>query len=170
MLALTNRMTNSGPFLPLQNMYLNFFSLSVATDLNTSGADVPARRETNALAIWLEQANQIQYRLGKLIGLPEISAPEFMDKLCIDFLANRDKDLIQEHVDKAGKLQKKIRKYQNEVLTLAGIGPDFNRVDAIVKEVCMLVGWVEELLCLAMVDAAEFTQMYETRSFCFQKV
>ena len=163
-------MTYSRPFLSLQKMYLILFLLSVATDLKTSAADEPARRERTSLSIWLEQANRIQYRLGKLIGRPEISATEFMDKLCIDFFANGDMGIIQEHVDKAGKLQKYIWKYQNEVLALAGIGPDFYRVDAIVKNVCMVVGWVEELLCLAMVDAAEVTRMYETRSLSFQKL
>jgi hypothetical protein len=72
-------------------------------------------------------------------------------------------------VIKFGDLQKKIRQYQNEVLALAGVGSEFYRVDDIVKEVEMLVHWVEELLCIAMVDAGEVRYMYERQTFTFQE-
>lgn len=128
-----------------------------------------AKTEKRALSIWMEQANRIHQTLRGLIGLPGNSAAEFMNQLCCNLIANKDTDVIHEYVVKIRNLQNKICMYQNEVLALAGIREDFEKVDVILREGCMVVGWVKELLCVAIVYIAEVKGTYETEAFSFQE-
>lgn len=113
----------------------------------------------------MERAESIDKRLKTITG----DAPsEYLNRICQDFLADYEKDPIHEQIVKLGKLQKAIYKYQNEVLAIDGIGPAFFRVNDIVKQVCMVVSWVEELLCYAMVDAEEVKTRWEKHEFLYQ--
>lgn len=119
----------------------------------------------HAIGIWMERVESIDKRL-KIITRD--SPSEYLNQICCNFLADYDKDPIHEQTIKLGKLQKAIYKYQNEIYALDGIGPTYRRVDDIVKQVCMVVGWVEELLCFAMVDAKEVKIHFERHEFLFQ--
>jgi hypothetical protein len=119
----------------------------------------------HAVRAWMERAESIDKRLKGITG---DSPSEYLSRICLDFLADYDKDPIHEQIIKLGKLQKAIYKYQNEIFSLDGVGPAFRRVDNIVKHVCMVVGWVEELLCYAMVDADEVKIRYEKQEFLYQ--
>ena len=80
-----------------------------------------------------------------------------------------DKDAVHAHVVKLGKCQKSIYKYQNEIYTLRGVTPEYHMVDKMVKEVCRVLGWMEELLCYVMVDVAEVARMHQGCDFEYQK-
>ncbi|KAF8814360.1 hypothetical protein BYT27DRAFT_7082456, partial [Phlegmacium glaucopus] len=114
---------------------------------------------------WMERAESVDKRLTRITG---DSPSQYLNTMCLDFLADYDKDPIHEQTVKLGKLQKAIYKYQNEIYALDGVGETYRKVDKIVKQVCMVVSWVEELLCYAMVDAEEVKTRYEKHQFFYQ--
>ena len=59
-------------------------------------------------------------------------------------------------------------KYENEVLTLAGMGPDYDKVREITRRVCEVIEWLEEVLCQAMIDATEVEKRFKECRFSFQ--
>lgn len=97
------------------------------------------------------------------------SPRHFTEKICLTFLDDSNKDFINEHLVKVGKYQQLIYKYQNEILALTGVGLEFRRAEDILKEINLVVRWIEEILCIAMVDAGEVTRMYNEQDFEFQK-
>jgi hypothetical protein len=113
----------------------------------------------------MERVESIDKRLKIITG---DSPLEYLNQICHDFLTNHDKDPIHEQTIKLGKLQMAIYKYQNEIYALDGIGPTYCRVDELVKKVCRVVGWVEDLLCLAMVNAEEVKVRFERNELLYQ--
>ena len=92
----------------------------------------------------------------------------FVERICLVFLSHLNKDILYEHVAKLGRLQKLIYQYHSEILTLAGVGPTLQKVEGISKEICDVVGWIEEILCHGMVDADEVVRIHQAREFEYQ--
>ncbi len=93
---------------------------------------------------------------------------EYLHSTVEEFLEHCSKDAIYERVVAVGRLQKSIYKYENEVLTLAGMGSDYDKVKGISQLVCEVVRWLEEVLCLAMVDTMEVEKKFTECQFSFQ--
>jgi hypothetical protein len=85
-----------------------------------------------------------------------------------EFLERCDKDVVYEKIVTIGKLQKLMYRYENEVLTLAGTGVDYDKIRGITQLVCKVIRWLEEVLCQAMVDETEVGKTFEERRFSFQ--
>ena len=115
--------------------------------------------------MWLERANRIAARLQKITG---DDARCYLRRIVEGFLGNRDKDSVYEQIIGIGKLQRSVYRYKNEVLTLAGLGEDYERVRDVTRAVCAVVSWLEEVLCSAMVDPAEVEIKYKGCQFSFQ--
>jgi len=127
----------------------------------TSNA-TPQRLPVN---VWLERADRIAARLRKITG---DDARLYLCRIVEGFLGNQDKDAVYEQIVTVGKLQKSVYGYENEVLTLAGLGPEYEKVREVTRTVCDVIRWLEEVLCLAMVDAAEVEIKYKRCQFSFQ--
>ena len=80
---------------------------------------------------------------------------QFTEQICLSFLDDGNKDTINESIEKLSKYQKSIYKYQNEILALTGVGPEFHCVTEILKEINLAVRWVEEIMCIAMVEPSD---------------
>ena len=127
--------------------------------------DVDTTPPKQPLTIWLERADRIAVRLRRITG---DDPRKYLRRIVEEFLKNRDKDVVYEHIVAVGKLQKSVYGYGNEVLTLAGLGPEYDRVKEVTCAVCDVIKWLEEVLCTAMVDAAEVATMYHECRFPFQ--
>jgi len=114
----------------------------------------------------MERAGRIASRLHRITGKNSIN---FLHRVVDEYLKSQDKDSVYEHVVMVGKLQKSIYRYENEVLTLAGVGPEYEKVKTVTRLVCEVVQWLEEVLCSAMVDAAGVGVTYQERGFSFQR-
>ncbi|KAF8907607.1 hypothetical protein CPB84DRAFT_1843825 [Gymnopilus junonius] len=117
------------------------------------------------LALWMEVVERIAQQLGRTINL---SAQEFVEKICQQYFQDCDKDWIYKNVVRLGKLQKKIYRYQNEVYELDGVGPQYERACQVVQDVCTPLKWVEELLCYAMIDFEEVRDRHVEKKFMYQ--
>jgi len=117
------------------------------------------------VTVWLERADRIAGRLRKITG---DDPKKYLHHIVEEFLDNRDKDIVYEQIVITGTLQKSLYQYENEVLTLTGMGLEYEKVRQITQLVGDVVKWLEEVLCLAMVDSADVETMFKERRFPFQ--
>lgn len=113
----------------------------------------------------MEAVESVARRLGRIVNS---SAQEYVNKICTEYLEDKDKDRINEHITRLSKLQKAIYRYQNEVYMLAGVGDKHDRAAKVVQDVCTIVRWVEELLCCAMVDYGDVKDRHVGKKFMYQ--
>ena len=59
--------------------------------------------------------------------------------------------------------------YENEVLTLAGVGTEFDTVRKITEHIGEIIGWFEHFLCLTILDPSEADKAYREKRFAFQQ-
>ena len=86
-----------------------------------------------------------------------------------DFLGNRNTDTLDEQIVIIDKLQTSINHYGNEVLTLSGMGPEYEKIREITRVVCDVVKWLEEVLWVATIgDVDDVEAMFKGRRFPFQ--
>ena len=85
-----------------------------------------------------------------------------------DFLEKYDIQVVHKQIAAVSKLQTSVYRYENEVLTIAGMGPEYDEVRGVTRPVCEAVRWLEEVLCLAMVDTADLEIMYKESRLPFQ--
>src|SRR5260221_5869669 len=119
----------------------------------------------NTISIWLERSDRVHHWLQTMTGS---NAREYLHCIVKEFLEHCDKDAVYERVVTIGKLQKSMYKYENKVLTLAGMGLDYDKVRGITRLVCEVVQWLEEVLCLVMVDTMEVEKRFKGCRLSFQ--
>ena len=114
---------------------------------------------------WLDQAARVQLRFNKLV---KRNPTAYAEKICVSYLSDHDKDVINEEMIRLAKLQKNIYNCQEKVLQFSGIGDKHSRVDSIRKVICTTISWVEEIFCYAIVDWAEVQRIHSERAFAYQ--
>lgn len=122
-------------------------------------------RNTRHVAYWLERSQCVAVKLAKITGG---SSSSFVDVICQQYLTSKDKDVIYDSIIRTSRLTTSIRRYHHEVLQLAGVGTDLQVVTAVEDDVREVTGWLEELLCTAMVNHQDVVDTYNARGFGFQ--
>jgi hypothetical protein len=107
----------------------------------------------------------VQARFDKLVNQ---NPTAYAERICITYLADRDKDVIHEETIRLAKLQKNIYICQEKVLQLSGVGDEHSRVDTIRSVICRTISWVEEIFCYAIVDWADVQRIHSERGFAYQ--
>ncbi|KAF8805689.1 hypothetical protein BYT27DRAFT_7104073 [Phlegmacium glaucopus] len=121
--------------------------------------------QTRPIDTWLKHATRIQARFNRLIENNPIA---YLESICTRYLADHNKDAIQDQTILLAKLQKSIYKCHSEVLQLSGVGDELSRVENVEKVIRTTVSWVEEVFCYAIVDWIEVRRLYHERSFLYQ--
>ncbi|KAF8800379.1 hypothetical protein BYT27DRAFT_7117783, partial [Phlegmacium glaucopus] len=120
---------------------------------------------TSPIDAWLEHTIRVQARFNRLIKNDPIA---YLESICTLYLADHDKDAIQEQTILLAKLQKSIYKCHSEVLQLSGVGDELSCVENVEKVIRTTVSWVEEVFCYAIVDWTEVQRLYHEQSFLYQ--
>ena len=115
----------------------------------TATSEKLAKIQTSPINSWLDYATHLQVRFNKLVHQ---NPSAYAEKICVGFLADRDKDIIHEEIIRLAKLQKSIYKCQDKILQLSWIGDEYSRMDSIRKAICTMIAWVEEIFCYAIVN------------------
>ena len=87
----------------------------------------------------IERSNHVWSCLSKICGIDEIA---YLDSLCTTFIKENSKDTIESHISKVNKLQVLIQKYENEVISLSGIGYAYKNINDVSKMVWKVLGIV----------------------------
>ena len=125
----------------------------------------PAKIQASPINSLLDQAARVQLWFNKLVNQ---NPTAYAERICVTYLADRDKNIIHEETVRLAKLQKNIYNCQEKVLQLSGIGDEHSRVDSIRKVICTTISWVEEIFCSAIVDWAEVQRNHSDRTFAYQ--
>ena len=120
---------------------------------------------TSPIDAWLEHTTRVQARFNRLIKTDPIA---YLESICTRYLADHDKDAIQEQTILLAKLQKSIYKCHSKILQLSGVGEELSRVENIKKDIWKTVSWVEEVFCYAIVDWTEVLRLYNERGLLYQ--
>lgn len=120
----------------------------------------------SALKTWTEYSKSVQRRFNRLTDDNPI---KYVEKICSQFIQDHNKDNIHAEVVKLSNLQKRIYRSQNEILNLAGLGPEWNAVDIIVKKICTVVNWLEDVFCQAILGHSEVCKMYNRTQFAYKQ-
>jgi hypothetical protein len=117
------------------------------------------------VAFCLERSKYIQSCLGKICGPDEIA---YLDNLCTAFVKENNKEDIESHISKIDKLQASIQKYENEVISLLGIGSTYESVNDITKMVWKVLGNLEDIFCAVLLGVDEVESMWAAGKFLYQ--
>ena len=98
-------------------------------------------------AFYLEHAESIQTRLGKICGSDEIA---YLDNLCTTFAKENNKEEIELHISQIDELQASIQKYENKVISLFGIGSTYESINDVAKMVQKVLGNLEDIFCAVL--------------------
>jgi hypothetical protein len=85
-----------------------------------------------------------------------------------DFKRTGDKDIIQDAITAASRLEKHIRLCEAQILQLAGVGTEYEQVASVARCISDLIKWLEEILCTAMVDTEELFMAHKKQSLMYQ--
>ena len=116
-------------------------------------------------SISLYHTTRVQAQFDRLIKNNPIA---YLDSICTLYLADHDKDAIQEQRVLLAKLQKSIYKCHDNVLQLSGVGDELLCVENVKKIILTTLSWVEEVFCYANVDWTEVQHLHQERSFLYQ--
>lgn len=70
-------------------------------------------------------------------------------------MKENNKGDIELHISKIDKLQASIQKYENEVISLLGIGSTYESVNNITKMVRKVLGNLEDIFCAVLLRVDE---------------
>lgn len=118
------------------------------------------------LKYWTSQVHDVSVRFAKLTGGSTVA---YVDATLFAFLHNTDKDDIRDCIVATSKMRKSVRRYQDEILQLAGVGLEWNKATEVEAQVSEAVVWLEELLCFAMLSSADLESAYNSRSLMYQR-
>lgn len=117
---------------------------------------------------WCNRADSVA---KKLVAYTNGKSPkEFTEKVYNIYRAGNYKDTIRDTIVDLGKYQKSLRRHEDEILQLAGVGTQLEKVQGTAREVVKTIVWLEELLCLAMVDKALLFEMHAEGKLLYQSV
>lgn len=104
----------------------------------------------------------------RLRGMTNGQPTAFVDGLCCQYMLDLDSEPLDTAIGRLGVVLESLGRCQNEVLQLAGVSEHLEIVNTILKEVRVLIGWLDEILCIAMVDKKDIVTMYTDKGFMFQ--
>jgi hypothetical protein len=133
---------------------------------NEESVRVPAQSILESrVAFCLERSKCIQSRLHKICGPNDTS---YFDNLCTAFVKGNDKEDIESQISKIDKLQASIQSYENEVISLLGIGSTYESVNDVTKMVQRVLGNLEDILCAVLLGGDEVKSTWAAGNFLYQ--
>lgn len=117
------------------------------------------------IAYFLEHSRCIGSRLNKICKPDKIT---YLDNICTTFIKDKSKESIESHLFQVDKLQVLIHKYENEIISLLGIGSSYESINNIGQTVQRLLRHLEDILCIALLGVEEAENMQVAGKFSYQ--
>ena len=113
----------------------------------------------------LEHSICIGSHLNKICKPDEIT---YLNNICATFIKDKTKESIESHLFQVDKLQVSIYKYENEIISLLGIGFAYKSINTIGQTVWRLLGHLEDILSTALLGVEEVENMHVAQKFLYQ--
>ena len=117
------------------------------------------------LAYWCKRVGQLLLRFNRLV---DDDPSKYVDGLLTTYYASYNKDILCDGVLSVSQILKSIQRYKDEILQLGGVGPEWREANQLSKKVDEVTCWIEEVLCLAMVDPDELLMSYQKQQLMYQ--
>jgi hypothetical protein len=120
---------------------------------------------------YLWRARRVYHKLDKITGGKPTTYIEDVYLACEAYFNNGETGtkILDEEIIKMQKLQDGIRRYAQKVLQEAGAGKEWNEVNDIQTQVNVIISYLEEMLCEAMVDPKALIEAHCTHSLSYQR-
>ncbi len=135
---------------------------------SSQSADTSVKNTTEVfdpLATWMEHTDRLARRLS---GITNGQSAVLVDSLCRQYMLDFDSEPLDTTLCRLGRILESLSRCQNEVLQLAGVGHHLEAVNVSLKEVRVLIGWIDDILCVAMVEKNDVIKMHGEKGFMFQ--
>ena len=83
-------------------------------------------------------------------------------------MREKSMECIESDMKKVDTLQGLIRRYENAIISLSGIGAAYMGVKEISQAVQMVLGDLEDISCAALLGVDEVENMWNARKFLYQ--
>lgn len=94
-------------------------------------------------------AERVDSKFSALIGR---SPFHYIDNLYHRYLVSLDYDTFRDEIILVSQLQKSIRRYEDAILQIAGVGTQLKRCEEIAARISHVIKALEDILCVAMAD------------------
>jgi hypothetical protein len=114
---------------------------------------------------YIERSKSVQSRLHKICGPNDNT---YLDSICSRFIQENCKEDIEMQISELDKLQASIQKYENKIISLLGIGPAYEIVSGIAKEIGKVLANFEDIFCAVLLGVEEVKSTWATGGFLYQ--
>jgi hypothetical protein len=132
-----------------------------------TGAYPGFTRDINHVDYWCERAERIASKFTTLMGE---SPFHYIDTLYHLYLINQNNDTFRDATITVAHLQTSIRRYQDSVLQLTGVGKEWARCEKIGMCVSDVLKALEDILCHGMADMEDLVVCYARRELLYQSL
>jgi hypothetical protein len=84
------------------------------------------------------------------------------------FMREKNMECIESEMKEVDRLQGLIRRYEDAIISLSGIGAAYMGVKDISQAVQMVLGDLEEISCAALLGVEEVENIWNARKFLYQ--
>lgn len=140
-----------------------FYAPSDATT-QPMALETPVPKSSN---YWCGRVERINIKFNASIGNSPL---QYVDNLCTAYLTtNHDKNTIRDPLVTLTNFRTRVRKYQENILQLAGAGHEWARSEEVKKSIAAVVTSFEEILCLAEGDPSELATSHTEGNMWYQQ-
>lgn len=89
--------------------------------------------------------------------------------MCINYIASTDQTLLERALTNMERLKDNLIRCEDNILQLAGVGKELYSAQEQRQKIDLVIKGLEELLCYAMIDVAELSDMHANRQLMYQQ-
>ncbi|KAF9031574.1 hypothetical protein BJ165DRAFT_1535341 [Panaeolus papilionaceus] len=115
---------------------------------------------------WLERAGRIH---GRFLKYLDGSGVQFLHKTCREYLKEENGDSIINCASTLQEYRLSILRCHDNVLQLAGVGNELEKVESMVQDIKRVIDWLDEVEMAALEEFNEVRKLYHKGGFDFQK-
>lgn len=93
----------------------------------------------------------------------------YLENICVDYIAKTDQTILERALTNMEQLKNNLIRCEDNILQLAGVGQELYSAQEQRRKIDLVIKWLEELLCYAMVDVTELSDMHTNRKLMYQQ-
>ncbi|KAF8874976.1 hypothetical protein BD779DRAFT_1678460 [Infundibulicybe gibba] len=124
-----------------------------------------AEESTSALSCWIARAERASTQYERFV---DNQPPAYLERLCKSYIATQQINIIRDAIAAVTLILADVRTCENNILQLVGVDHRWRQVQNSATRISRVIGYMEELECLAMGDPAELVSLYTSKRLMYQ--
>lgn len=92
----------------------------------------------------------------------------YIERLYHGYTTSQDIDILRDANFQLGNILTPMQVHEGDALELVGLGPEWRRLQSWVTLISQVIRWVEEMLCLAMIDIEDLRVEHRKKKLMYQ--